>query len=70
MNKRYIHNFQRVRNTFHTTNGMNKQDLKHGEDITREILKTNLNKKFQYQNIICQPISKGKNNGKWRILTI
>ena len=39
MNKLYNHIFQRVRNTFHTTNGMNRSNLKHCEDITREILK-------------------------------
>ena len=40
MNKLYNHIFQRVRNTFHTTNGMNRSNLKHCEDITREILKS------------------------------
>ena len=47
MNKLYIHIFQRVRNTFHTTNGMNKTNLKHCENITREILKANLNENRQ-----------------------
>ena len=40
MNTLYIHIFQQVRNTFHTTNGMNRSNLKHCEDITQEILKS------------------------------
>ena len=66
MNKLYFHIFPAGKKYFHTTNGMNKQDLKQCEDITREILKANLNEIFQYQNIICQEKNKGKNNVKWR----
>ena len=46
MNRLYINIFQLARNTFHTTNGMNKSNVKHRKILKRKFKLKKLQEKF------------------------